>query len=389
MISAGRASSAGTRFARNDPRDEVDASDEMANGFQGCSDEGKFMTETMQSTPADLADRARELRAALGFAEGSLGAVLLSLVERLEAPFAVKDVSTGKYVHVNLRMATLYGRSPEQLLGHTDTDLLSPELSAPLRAADQAALGQSVAYTTDHRIERERQRRDFSVTRVALPTPDGGPARHLCCVWIETTQVHQREAQLTKALQQLEQQQIASEALRCETQDQSLRDNVTGLYQRLHFDDQLRREADLSSREHREFALVSIALDPLPDQVRAHGEAAKTRVLEALGRLLRGNTRAMDASCRLDEDHFAILLSGVGLATAHSRMEGLRRQCATQIVVLDGRDFGFTVSMGVASFPHTAHTQEELVEASDAALVEAQRRGGNHVTLASIRFETT
>jgi diguanylate cyclase (GGDEF)-like protein len=346
------------------------------------------MTETMQSTPAELADRARELRAAHGLADGSLGAVLLSVVERMEAPFAVKEIGSGKYVHVNMRMAALYGRSPEQLLGHTDADLLGPEMSSHLRAADQTALGQSLPTNTEHRIERDRVRRDFNVIRVALPTADGGPPRHMCCVWIETTLMHQRESQLTKALQQLEQQQIASEALRRETQDQALRDGVTGLYQRVHFDDQLRREVDLSSREHREFALVSIALDPLPEEVRAHGDAARTRVLEALGRLLRGNTRAMDASCRLDEDHFAILLSGVGLATAHSRMEGLRRQCATQIVVLDGRDLGFTVSMGVASFPHTAHTQEELMSAADLALAEAQRRGGNHVTLASIRFDS-
>ncbi len=114
---------------------------------------------------------------------------------------------------------------------------------------------------------------------------------------------------------------------------------------------------------------------------------ARTRVLEALGRLLRSNTRAMDASCRLDEHRFAVLLSGVGLATAHSRMEGLRRQCATQIVVVDGQELGFSVSMGVSSFPHTALNQEELLRASETALVEAKRRGGNHVTLASIRFE--
>jgi diguanylate cyclase (GGDEF)-like protein len=236
----------------------------------------------------------------------------------------------------------------------------APSCRPPLRNADQAALGQPQASTTDHRIERDRQRREFSVTRLALPSADGGAPRTAVHVWVETTLVLQREAQLTKALQQLEQQQIATEALRRETQDQALRDNVTGLYQRAHFDDQLRREVDLSSREHREFALVSIALDPLPEPVRAHGELARTRVLEAIGRLLRGNTRVMDASCRLDDDRFAILLSGVGLATAHSRMEGLRRQCATQIVVLEGKELGFTVSMGVASFPHTAHTQDEL-----------------------------
>ena len=345
------------------------------------------MIETMQAPPAELAGRSRELIGALGLAKGAFGAVLFSLVERLEAPFAIKEIATGRYVHVNLRMAALFGRLPEQLIGKTDADLLGPETSAALRAAEQSALAQALPHSAEHRIERDRQRRDFNVLRVALPSAEGDTPHHLCVVWIETTLAHQRENQLTNALQQLEQQQIASETLRRETQDQALRDNVTGLYQRVHFDDQLRREVDLSSREHREFALVSIALDPLPEAVRAHGPAARTRVLEALGRLLRGNTRAMDASCRLDEDHFAILLSGVGLATAHSRMEGLRRQCATQIVVLDGKDLGFSVSMGVASFPHTAHTQQELMQAADLALAEAQRRGGNHVTLASIRFE--
>jgi GGDEF domain-containing protein len=43
--------------------------------------------------------------------------------------------------------------------------------------------------------------------------------------------------------------------------------------------------------------------------------------------------------------------------------------------------------MGVASFPHTAHTEDELLQAADIALAEARKRGGNHVALASIRFE--
>jgi len=349
------------------------------------------MTERLASPAPDLADRARELAAAHGLCDGALGAVLLALVDRLEAPFSIKEISSGRYVYVNAYMAALVGRSPEQLLGQTDAELLGPPFAAGLAKADlsAAAQWQAPAHTTEQRIERDRRKREFDITRVALCTADGSAPRHLCSVWIETTAGQQREAQLAKALQQLEQQHAAIEALRRESQDHALRDNVTGLYQRVHFEDQLRREVDLSSREHREFALVSIALDPLPDGVRALGAPARERVLEALGRLLRGNTRAMDASCRLDEDRFAILLSGVGLATAHSRMEGLRRQCATQIVVLDGKELSFTVSMGVASFPHTAHSQDALLAAAAEALEEAQRRGGNHVTLASIRFDAS
>ena len=345
------------------------------------------MIESTTSTALERTELARQLLTATGAEPAGLAGALLEMLDRADVLLAVKDVAQGRYLHVNQRMAEMLGRPAHELLGLTDAELLQPGPAAAFRSAEQAALAQTTPTLSEHRLESQGHKREFSVTRVVLPRLDGAAASHLLSVWVEKTAALQRELQLAQALTQIEQQQVAAEQLRSETQDQTLRDGATGLYLRWHFDDQLRREVDLSSREHREFALVSIALDPFSDAVQALGSEARTRVLEALGRLLRGNTRAMDASCRLDEDRFAVLLSGVGLATAHSRMEGLRRQCATQIVVLDGRDLGFTVSMGVASFPHTAHTEDELMAAAELALVEAQKRGGNHVALASIRFE--
>ncbi len=343
-----------------------------------------------ETTPALLLERtemARNLAIALEADAAGLAAVLLEMLDRVDVLLAVKEVASGRYLHVNLAMAELFGMSQATMLAATDPQLMEPAQAAAMRAAEQTALAHDAPALSEHKMDRDGRKREFNVTRMALPGAAGAPARHVLCVWVDRTASHQREQQLQQALTQLEQQQLAAETQRRETQDQNLRDSATGLYQRLHFDDQLRREVDLSSREHREFALVSIALDPASDAVKSLGGEARARVLEALGRLLRSNTRAMDASCRLDEDRFAVLLSGVGLATAHSRMEGLRRQCATQIVVLEGRDLGFTVSMGVASFPHTAHTEADLMQASDIALLEAQKRGGNHVALASIRFE--
>ncbi len=344
----------------------------------------------MNESRPDLAlartDMARSLAHALEADDAGLAGALLEMLDRAGVLVSVKD-SAGRYVHVNARMAELFSRSPADMMGATDADLLASPQVAVIRAAEQAALAQGSPTQSEHRLDRDGGKREFSVTRMPLPRADRGAARHLIGVWNEQTLTNQRETQLRQALAQLEQQQVAAELLRREALDQSVRDSPSGPYQRVHFDDQLRREVDLSSREHREFALVSIALDPLSDAVKTLGGEARARVLAALDHLLRGNTRAMDASCRLEEDRFAVLLSGVGLATAHSRMEGLRRQCATQIVVLDGLDLGFTVSMGVASFPHTAHSEEELMQAADLALREAQRRGGNHVSLASIRFD--
>ncbi|CAN7402922.1 diguanylate cyclase [Rhizobacter sp. LjRoot28] len=343
------------------------------------------MTESNQLALSARAERAAGLAQALGLAPEALGVVLLTLLERTDALFAVKEAATGRYVHSNDRMDSLVGRP---LTGLLDEDWAPTDALHALRAADQSAMVQTLPQVSEHRIDTGEFKREFTVTRLPLASADGAPARHLAVVWIDMTAQRQLEAQLALALAQLEAQQQAAEAQRRELQDTSLKDRATGLYQRGHFEDQLRREVDLSSREHREFAMVSVALDPLSERALALGEEARARILEALGRLLRSNTRAMDGSCRLGEDRFAVLLSGVGLATAHSRMEGLRRQCATQIVMLNGEDLGFTVSMGVASFPHTAHSQEELVDAADSALAEAQRRGGNLVTLASIRFES-
>lgn len=314
------------------------------------------------------------------------GEVLLAWLAGVDGALGFKDAATGRYVHACPTLGALFGWSPAEMLGRTDAELFGADLAAPLRTADATTLTLGRPQTTGHRIERDRLRRDFNVTRVPVTSADA-TARYLCVIWTEVTALRQREAQLTLALKQLEQQQVSSEALRRDTQDSAVRDAVTGLMQDVHFDDQLRREVDLSSREHREFSLVSIAIDPAVGLAKVLGAPARLRVVEAVGRLLRSNTRAMDASCRVADDRFAVLLSGVGLATAHSRMEGLRRQCATQIVVLDGQDFGFTVAMGVASFPHTAHTKEQLLHAAESALAAAQGRGGNHVTLASIRFD--
>ena len=297
----------------------------------------------------------------------------------------LKDAADGRYLEANAAFAALFGRSPAETIGSTDAELLDTSIAAVLRAADQTALAATAPCSAEHKFEWRGQRREFSVLRAASML---GGRRVLVALWQDLGPQRQREAQLRAAIEQLEREQKASEALRRELDDQGLRERSTGLYTRAHFDDQLKREVDLSTREHREFTLVYIALDPFSDKVARLGPNAAARIHEAMGRLLRGNTRAMDASCRTDERQFAVLLSGVGLATAHSRMEGLRRQCAAQIVVLDGQEFGFTVSMGVASFPHTATAVDAVINACAAALTEAQRRSGNAVALATIRLDS-
>jgi diguanylate cyclase (GGDEF)-like protein len=326
------------------------------------------------------------LQGALGTSLSGLAALLLEQCARSGAPLAVKAIASGRYVWVNGAMAELLGRAAGEAVGHDDAQLLPGVSTTLLRSAEQAALANPHGAVSEHRIEGAAGVREFSVLRLPLPAADQLEPRYLAALWNDIGGARAREARLAAALGQIEEQQRAYDGLRREWLDESLHDAATGLYRGTHFDDLMRREVDLSSREHREFALVFVALDRVAAGAERSAEAQQ-RIVEAIARQLRGRTRAMDASCRLGGERFAVLLSGVGLATAHARMENLRRQCVSEIVVQDGRDFAFTVSMGVASFPHTADTREALIAATEQALLEAGRRGGNQVALASIRFD--
>ena len=306
--------------------------------------------------------------------------ILLSLVEPLNTFVAVKSQVNGRYVFASPGLDQMLDRAEQSVVGCVDNDLMRADEVVGMRRVEQAVMAQRTVVVSEHRLEIAGRRREFTVTRAPLGSD------HLLAVWYERTDERQRESHLQRALVQLEQQQKALEQIRRELQRGSGRDDVSGLYLAAQFDDQLMREIDLSTREHREFALVLIDLDPAPVALQPLGELAHSRLLEGMGRMLRANTRAMDAACRVGESRFAVLLSGVGLATAHARMEQLRRQCSAQIIVLNGQDMGLSLSMGVSSFPHTATKHEELLAASEAAVLEAQRRGSNQVVLASIPF---
>lgn len=336
-----------------------------------------------------MIDSTRPAAGGAALPGAALGTALIELLEAGDIPVSFKELAGGTHVRVNAAYARMLGRIEADIIDHTDAELWAPTQWASVRNAEVAALARGGPSTGDLKLDAGGgTMREWRLLRMPLGG-DPGPATHLLTVWLDQTAARRREAQLQTALAQLEQLQKLNDQLRRDMHDGALRDPVTGLASKAHFDDQLRREVDLSLREHREFSMVGIELDPPNETVAALGDAARRRIVEALGRLLRNNTRAMDASCRLDGERFAVLLSGVGLATAHSRMEQLRRQCATQIVLLDSTELTFTVSMGVASFPHTASTQESLLQACEGALAQARQRGGNCVALASIKFEST
>ncbi|WP_170162365.1 sensor domain-containing diguanylate cyclase [Caldimonas tepidiphila] len=306
-------------------------------------------------------------------------------VEPLRAGVFAKDPQ-GRYLFVNQAAADVIGLPAAQIVGRRDTDIFPAELAHRIVELDRSARSQRRALECEEALPAPGQpglERDFFSVRVPVSQRESDPLQPLCGIWIEITELRRTQDQLRQALAQLQHDAAAGAS----GPDGQVRDPLTGVYARGHFEEQVRREIEVSLREHREFALVTVEVDAFDALIGEHGVAAGERVLQALGLQLRASTRAMDAPCRLGDERFAVLLSGIGLATAHARMENVRRQCEALPVMHEGREIRFTVSVGVACFPHTTARPDALLPAAERALAQARERGANTVALASISFD--
>ena len=67
----------------------------------------------------------------------------------------------GRYLAASESMAAFYGRPPDQVIGHSDTELLDPTLGAAMRAADQTALAHGRQLSSEHRFDWRDAKHDW------------------------------------------------------------------------------------------------------------------------------------------------------------------------------------------------------------------------------------
>ena len=125
---------------------------------------------------------------------GEALAGLLALIEPLGNQAAIKAVANGRYVFASAGLAQMFER-PE-VVGHTDAELLKPDETTALRRVEQTVMAQRHPVVSEHKLEINGRRREFSVTRLALGQD------FLLSVWHERTEERHRESHLRqRALQ--------------------------------------------------------------------------------------------------------------------------------------------------------------------------------------------
>ncbi len=176
---------------------------------------------------------------------------------------------------------------------------------------------------------------------------------------------------------------LANIRLREELRAQSIRDPLSGLFNRRYLEETAQRELARALRARHELGIVMLEIDHFKTFNHAFGHHAGDAIVRELGSFLSGNVRGDDIPCRFSEEEFVLLLAGAGLKTAHQRAEDLRLRISQLNVISQGKRLdNITVSVGVACFPGHGADLPELLNAVDAALYKAKRNGHNQVVVA-------
>jgi len=162
-------------------------------------------------------------------------------------------------------------------------------------------------------------------------------------------------------------------------------DGLTGVWNRMYFDQRFAEEIAAATRYGRAVALIMLDLDHFKGLNDSFGHPFGDQVLQAVGDVLHTALRATDAPCRFGGEEFALILTETDERAASSAAERVRERIARCAFRPKDKPVQVTASLGVASsslFDAQSLAVSNMVLAADDALYRAKHEGRNRVCLA-------
>jgi len=176
---------------------------------------------------------------------------------------------------------------------------------------------------------------------------------------------------------------LSSLRLRETLRDQSIRDPLTGLFNRRFMEESLDRELQRATRKNRSLAVVFLDLDHFKRFNDTFGHDAGDTVLRRMAEVFRELFRGDDVICRYGGEEFAVILPESNAIDAAKRANLLRAAARKIEIRYQGRVLNpVTFSVGVAAFPDSGATAEEILRAADQSLYQSKAEGRDRVCIA-------
>jgi diguanylate cyclase (GGDEF)-like protein len=176
---------------------------------------------------------------------------------------------------------------------------------------------------------------------------------------------------------------ISNLRLRETLQQQSIRDPLTGLYNRRYLEEALEQAVCRARRDRSPIGAIILDIDHFKQFNDTFGHDAGDLVLQEVAQFLQSRIRGSDIACRYGGEEMTLILPGATLEETVQRAEVMCQELKYLSLRHGGQTLGaITASFGVASFPQHAVTVATLLQAADAALYQAKWAGRDRVVVA-------
>ncbi len=180
---------------------------------------------------------------------------------------------------------------------------------------------------------------------------------------------------------------LASLRLRETLRDQSIRDPLTGLYNRRFMEESMEREMQRGIRKNHPVSILFVDLDHFKRFNDTFGHDAGDFVLRSVADLFKRLFRVDDVICRYGGEEFGIILPESSSENAVIRANAVREATKKMEMRYKNRSLGMvTLSVGVATFPEHGESAEEVLKTADQCLYKSKAGGRDQVTLAPHRI---
>jgi diguanylate cyclase (GGDEF)-like protein len=176
---------------------------------------------------------------------------------------------------------------------------------------------------------------------------------------------------------------IANLRLQETLRTQSLRDPLTGLFNRRYLEVSLARDLARAIRRNQPLTVLMLDVDHFKRFNDTYGHDAGDALLTQFGELLMASVHSEDVACRYGGEEFTIVLQEADAALALDRAEDIRQGARKLQVRYRNQVLSqVTVSIGIASYPQHGDSPEQLLRRADRALYVAKDGGRDQVCVA-------
>ena len=197
----------------------------------------------------------------------------------------------------------------------------------------------------------------------------------------DVTEANNQSRRLAAAHTQLVRQVETIELLRADLAELASRDTLTGLHNRRHLVERFASMIAAAERSEEPLAVVLFDVDRFKSINDEFGHQAGDAVLVELARLMREQVPVDAMVARWGGEEFFVALPGADAAAGLAFADDLRRRCELNVVVFEGRMIVCTLSGGVAAYPASGTSIEDLFHAVDDSMYKAKNAGRNLVRL--------